>query len=199
MPLLLALVLLSPKRRTAHQNRPQNRRTTHRAAKSNPKKGAPHTKIDPRIGAPHTANQNRAQKRRTAHQKRARKGAPRTKIHPKGHHAPGPRPHIRQVSGSIPPRPSPILVDLVARWLAVPCCCGAAAAACATQPTSSSFPLPSSLAFVFPRPPTSSANKLSASQSCLYTLPDSLFDPSDYSDVSFLRASRSFSDAGLSG
>ena len=39
-----------------------------------------------------TAHQNPPQKRRTAHQNRARKGAPRTKIHPKGHHAPGPRP-----------------------------------------------------------------------------------------------------------
>ena len=115
------------------------------APKSNPK-------INPKIGAPHTARQNRTQKAHhapksapksahqnrctahqnrpkigaphTAHQNRARKGAPRTKFHPKGHHAPGPRPHIRQVSGSIPPRPSPILVDLVARSLAVPCCCG---------------------------------------------------------------------------
>ena len=96
--------------------------------KIEPKNDAPCTEIGPKIGAPHTAHQNPAQKprtahqnppqkRRTAHQNRARKGAPRTKIHPKGHHAPGPRPHIRQVSGSIPPRSSPILIDLVARWL----------------------------------------------------------------------------------
>ena len=96
--------------------------------KIEPKNDAPCTEIGPKIGAPHTAHQNPAQKRRTAHQNppqkrrtahqnRARKGAARTKIHPKGHHAPGPRPHIRQVSGSIPPRSSPILIDLVARWL----------------------------------------------------------------------------------
>ena len=126
------------KRRTVHRNRPQNRRTTYHAPKSSPKtahrapksspKTAHRTEIGPKIGAPHTAHQNpaqkrrtahqnRAQKRRTAHQNRARKRAPRTKIHPKGHHAPGPRPHIRQVSGSIPPTSSPILIDLVARWL----------------------------------------------------------------------------------
>ena len=90
----------------------------HRAPKSahtkiEPKNDAPCTEIGPKIGAPHTAHQNPSQKqrtahqnlhqkRRTAHQNRARKGAPRTKIHPKGHHAPRPRPHIRQVSGSIP-------------------------------------------------------------------------------------------------
>ena len=102
---------------TVHQNRAQKPHATHQ---KRPQKGTPCTEIGPKIGAPHTAHQNRAQKRRTAHQNppqkrrtahqnRARKGAPRTKIHPKGQHAPGPRPHIRQVSGSIPTRSSPIL------------------------------------------------------------------------------------------
>ena len=125
------------KRRATHQKWPQKVHRAPKSAhhtpctKIEPKNGAPRTKIEPKndapcaeigpkIGAPHTAHQNPAQKRRTAHQNppqkrrtahqnRARKGAPRTKIHPKRHHAPGPRPHIRQVSGSIPPRSSPIL------------------------------------------------------------------------------------------
>ena len=111
---------------TVHQNRAQKPHATHQ---KRPQKGTPCTEIGPKIGAPHTAHQNRAQKRRTAHQNPPQK---RRTAHPKpspkrrtshqnpperAEHAPGPRPHIRQVSGSIPPRSSPILIDLVARWL----------------------------------------------------------------------------------
>ena len=142
--------IMGPKTATAHQKRAQdsaprpksNPKTPHRTPKASPKNGAisPYEKnrflgltspiyhgnlrYPPK--ATHHAPKS-SPKRRTAHQNRAQQGASRTNSHPKTPHAPGPRPPYPTGLGLDSPRPAPILLsllDLVACWPAVPCCCG---------------------------------------------------------------------------